>query len=147
MRRPHKYPRIERERRFLLDRFPTADVVRIRHITDRYIDGSRLRLREQTDDGGPTIFKLTQKVPARANGTQRASLRIFTSQRASFVCQLNSRKDAQQGSLQRAAFWHRNPAYSATRHDLLSWRCRARPVVNGANQPDFLLKPVAVSVN
>ena len=71
MQRPHKYARIERERRFLLDRFPTADVARIRHITDRYIDGSRLRLREQSDDGGPAIFKLTQKVPARANGTQR----------------------------------------------------------------------------
>ena len=39
MQRPHKYARIERERRFLLDRFPSADVVRIRHITDRYIDG------------------------------------------------------------------------------------------------------------
>ena len=71
MRRPHKYARIERERRFLLDRFPTVDVVRIRHITDRYIDGSRLRLREQSDDGGPAIYKLTQKVPARVNGAQR----------------------------------------------------------------------------
>jgi CYTH domain-containing protein len=71
MRSPHKYARIERERRFLLDRFPSAEVVRIRHITDRYIDGSRLRLREQTDYGGLAIFKLTQKAPARANGTQR----------------------------------------------------------------------------
>ena len=68
MRRQHKYARIERERRFLLDRFPTGDVVRTRHITDRYINGSRLRLREQTDDAGPTIFKLTQKVPAPATG-------------------------------------------------------------------------------
>ena len=67
----HKYARIERERRFLLDRFPSADVVRIRHITDRYIDGARLRLREQTDDRGPAIFKLTQKVPGRANGAQQ----------------------------------------------------------------------------
>src|SRR6516164_5015934 len=71
MRRPHKYARIERERRFLLDRFPSADVVRIRHITDRYIDGARLRLREQIDDGGPPIFKLTQKLPARAAGAQQ----------------------------------------------------------------------------
>jgi CYTH domain-containing protein len=68
---PHKYVRIERERRFLLDRFPSADVVRVRHITDRYIDGAFLRLREQTDDGGPAIFKLTQKVPARASGGQQ----------------------------------------------------------------------------
>lgn len=69
--RPHKYARIERERRFLLDRFPSEDVVRIRHITDRYIDGASLRLREQTDDGGPPMFKLTQKVPAPANGAQQ----------------------------------------------------------------------------
>jgi len=70
MRRPHKYARIEREPRFLLDRFPTADVMRIRHITDRYIDGACLRLRGQGDDGGPAIFKLAQKAPVRANGTQ-----------------------------------------------------------------------------
>jgi CYTH domain-containing protein len=70
MRQPPKYARVERERRFLLDRFPRGDVVRIRHITDRYIDSSRLRLREQIDDGG-AIFKLTQKVPARAAGAQQ----------------------------------------------------------------------------
>jgi CYTH domain-containing protein len=62
---------MERERRFLLDSFPKVDGARIRHITDRYIDGSRLRLREQTDDGGPPIFKLTQKVPVRGNGAQQ----------------------------------------------------------------------------
>ena len=66
-----KYARIERERRFLVDRFLSADVVRIRRLTDRYIDGTRLRLREQTDDGGPSIFKLTQKVPSRATGAQQ----------------------------------------------------------------------------
>jgi len=71
MRRPHKYARIERERRFLLGRFPSADVVRIRHITDRYIDGTLLRLREQTDDDAPPMFKLTQKIRARANGAQQ----------------------------------------------------------------------------
>jgi len=68
---PRKYARIERERRFLLKQFPSADVTRIRRITDRYIDGSRLRLREQTEDGGPTTFKLTQKLPARASGAQQ----------------------------------------------------------------------------
>ena len=72
MRPPHEYARIERERRFLLDRFPGAAVVRVRHITDRYIDGTRLRLRHQSDDGGPATFKLTQKVPAPANRTQQA---------------------------------------------------------------------------
>jgi CYTH domain-containing protein len=71
MQGAHKYARIERERRFLLDQFPSADVVRVRRITDRYLDGTWLRLREQTDDGGPAIFKLTQKVPARAGGARQ----------------------------------------------------------------------------
>jgi hypothetical protein len=43
-----KYALVERERRFLLAQFPgAASVVRIRRITDRYIDGTSLRLREQ----------------------------------------------------------------------------------------------------
>lgn len=67
----HKYGRIERERRFLLDQFPNSvTAVRVRRITDRYIDGTTLRLREQSEDGAPTMFKLTQKVPARASGAQ-----------------------------------------------------------------------------
>jgi CYTH domain-containing protein len=67
----HKYGRIERERRFLLDQFPNNVIAeRVRRITDRYIDGTTLRLREQSEDGGPTMFKLTQKVPARATGAQ-----------------------------------------------------------------------------
>ena len=71
MQPSHKYARIERERRFLLGRFPSVDVVRISQITDRYIDGTHLRLREKADDGGPAKFKLTQKVPARASGAQQ----------------------------------------------------------------------------
>jgi len=71
MQQPHKYARVERERRFLVGRFPIADVVGFRKITDRYIDGTRLRLREQNDDGGPAIYKLTQKVPRRASGSQQ----------------------------------------------------------------------------
>jgi CYTH domain-containing protein len=68
----HKYARIERERRFLLRQFPgRANSVRVRRITDRYIDGTNLRLREQSDDGGPVIFKLTQKLPARDSGAQQ----------------------------------------------------------------------------
>lgn len=71
MQRPHTYARLERERRFLVDRSPRGDIVGSRHITDRYIDGTLLRLREQTDESGGTIFKLTQKVPAVANGAQQ----------------------------------------------------------------------------
>jgi CYTH domain-containing protein len=68
----HKYARIERERRFLLEYFPSnANVVRVRRIVDRYIDGTALRLRQQSEDRGPIIFKLTQKIPARSSGAQQ----------------------------------------------------------------------------
>lgn len=74
MRQPHQYARIERERRFLVDRFPSSGVVRVRRIADRYLDGTRLRLREQSDDGGPVSFKLTQKVQDQAAGAQQGFL-------------------------------------------------------------------------
>ena len=65
----HKYARVEWERRFLLDRFPSQAVVtRIRHIEDRYIDGTALRLRQQRDDDGQVVFKLTQKLADKATG-------------------------------------------------------------------------------
>jgi CYTH domain-containing protein len=67
-----KYARIERERRFLLDQFPkNVHIVRTRRITDSYLDGTALRLRKQSEDGGPTTFKLTQKIPERAQGGQQ----------------------------------------------------------------------------
>jgi hypothetical protein len=98
MQRPHKYARIERERRFLLDRFPIVDVVRIRHITDRYINGTLLRLREQTDDGGPAIFKLTQKVPARASGAQQGLItNIYLTEGEFRFAVSTPGKDGQQG--------------------------------------------------
>lgn len=69
---PHpKHARVEFERRFVLDRFPTnVDVHAIRRIRDRYIEGTALRLREQTEPDAPTRFKLTQKIPARGRGYQ-----------------------------------------------------------------------------
>ncbi len=69
--RPHKFARIERERRFLVDTFPTQDIVRTRHITDRYQDGTLLRLRRQTDEDRGTVFKLTQKLPTAGGGAQQ----------------------------------------------------------------------------
>lgn len=67
-----KYARIEWERRFLLDRFPQNTVVtRVRHISDRYIEGTVLRLRQQSDDHGETIFKLTQKLPDKGGGARQ----------------------------------------------------------------------------
>ena len=68
----YRYARIERERRFLLCDFPHGQpIVRMRRITDRYIEGTNLRLREQKDDGSPPVFKLTQKIPAPASAAQQ----------------------------------------------------------------------------
>ncbi|MGW4814102.1 hypothetical protein ACWEPB_21005 [Kitasatospora cineracea] len=61
-----KYARVERERRFLLDRLPAPGAVTVaRRITDRYVEGTRLRLRRvERLDTGECTYKLTQKVPA-----------------------------------------------------------------------------------
>jgi CYTH domain-containing protein len=68
----HKYARIEWERRFLLDRFPgQAIVTRVRRIEDRYIEGTTLRLRQQTDDDGQIVFKLTQKLRDKSAGARQ----------------------------------------------------------------------------
>ena len=67
-----KYARIERGRRFLLAQFQTDTIVmRNRRITDNYIEGTTLRLRQQTYDDGLITFKLTQKLPLRGNGAQQ----------------------------------------------------------------------------
>jgi len=67
-----KYARVERERRFLLAQFPSdAIVVRSRRITDNYIEGTTLRLRQQIYNDGLTTFKLTQKLPSRGDGAQQ----------------------------------------------------------------------------
>jgi CYTH domain-containing protein len=95
MQQRHKYARIERERRFLLDRFPSdVHVIRIRRITDRYIDGTTLRLREQTEEPGGTIFKLTQKVPTRAIGAQEGLITsmYLTKDEFCVLVQLSARK-------------------------------------------------------
>lgn len=65
-----KYARAERERRFLLTAPPaTAQVLAARRITDRYLTGTRLRLRQsQRLDTGELVLKFTQKVPADTPG-------------------------------------------------------------------------------
>jgi CYTH domain-containing protein len=63
-----KYARVERERRFLIPSMPPGPFVRTVRIADRYIHGTRLRLREMIDDAASTsVFKLTQKLPATAD--------------------------------------------------------------------------------
>ena len=56
-----KYAVVERERRFLVASLPDC-VTRSREITDRYLTGTRLRLREVRDDDGTVVRKLGHKV-------------------------------------------------------------------------------------
>jgi CYTH domain-containing protein len=59
-----KYARIERERRFLLAAPPPQETMTgRRQITDRYLPGTRLRLRRVDWADGTTEFKFTQKIP------------------------------------------------------------------------------------
>jgi CYTH domain-containing protein len=61
---PHKYARIERERRFLVERLPfpiTPERPSI-EITDTYLPSEQIRLRLMRNTGGePIAHKLTQK--------------------------------------------------------------------------------------
>ena len=59
----------EWERRFLLNGFPAGvSVTGIRQIQDRYIAGTRLRLRRSSHSDGTIAFKLTQKSNDNAAG-------------------------------------------------------------------------------
>jgi len=94
MQQHSKYARIERERRFLLERLPQGiKVTRVRRITDRYINGTALRLRVQHEDNGPTVFKLTQKVPAPGNGAQQGLITsmYLTEEEFAVIAQLPAR--------------------------------------------------------
>jgi CYTH domain-containing protein len=56
-----KYAVVERERRYLLDRMPDG-VTSTKEIVDRYLIGTRLRLREVRDADGALTRKLGHKV-------------------------------------------------------------------------------------
>jgi len=61
---PGRYARAEIERRWILSEPPDpTEAVAVRHLVDRYIIGTRLRLRLQVEEGGPTLRKFTQKLP------------------------------------------------------------------------------------
>jgi CYTH domain-containing protein len=70
-----RYARIEIERRFLLAEVPDgAEVLRTLDIDDRYLDGTRLRLRRQAQVDGPVVHKLTQKLPASGPDGEQGTL-------------------------------------------------------------------------
>jgi CYTH domain-containing protein len=56
-----KYAVVERERRYLLASLPDG-VTSSKHIVDRYVTGTRLRLREVRDETGTVTLKLGHKV-------------------------------------------------------------------------------------
>jgi CYTH domain-containing protein len=76
-----RYARAEIERRFLLAGVPDGEeVLTTRRIDDRYLDGTRLRLRRMAQDGGPTELKLTQKLSAPdGHGRQGALTTLYLS--------------------------------------------------------------------
>jgi len=62
--RSPKYAQFERERRFLVDRARQPDLAGLPfvEIEDRYLDGTRLRLRRMCDGAtGAVVLKLTKK--------------------------------------------------------------------------------------
>jgi hypothetical protein len=62
-----KYAWVERERRWLCDHVPQALVVKAEEITDLYVEGTRLRLREAIPQGGgPTMRRLGRKADVDA---------------------------------------------------------------------------------
>jgi CYTH domain-containing protein len=77
-----KYARAEIERRFLLGGVPDGeDVLAVNEIDDRYLDGTRLRLRRMAQVGGPTALKLTQKLPEPdGHGRQGALTTLYVSE-------------------------------------------------------------------
>jgi CYTH domain-containing protein len=80
-----KYALVERERRFLLAGPPPGPGADRRDITDRYLAGTRLRLRRVTG-GGRTEpeYKLTQKVPAPRPGPVRGLITNLYLSRAEY---------------------------------------------------------------
>jgi CYTH domain-containing protein len=56
-----KYAVVESERRFLVGSLP-AGVERVAEISDRYVTGTRIRLREVVDADGTVVRKLGHKV-------------------------------------------------------------------------------------
>lgn len=61
MTNPLKYAVVERERRYVLAALPEG-ITRTRQITDRYVVGTRLRLREVQNEDGTVVHKLSHKV-------------------------------------------------------------------------------------
>jgi hypothetical protein len=75
---PLKYAKVERGRRWLLADVPDlpADARTLR-IVDRYLTGTRLRLREVTHDDGTVVRKLGHKVRLGDDATEVAHTSLY----------------------------------------------------------------------
>lgn len=73
---PLKYAVVERERRFLLRCLPD-DIATTRTIVDRYVTGTRLRLREVHEDDGTVVCKLSHKVRLGAGPAEVACTNLY----------------------------------------------------------------------
>lgn len=71
-----KYSVVERERRFVVTEIPRG-VVAVRQIVDRYLDGSRFRLRETTDSDGAVTRKLGHKTRLGSGPEEIACTSIY----------------------------------------------------------------------
>ena len=71
-----KYAVVERERRFLLAHLPDG-VVSTKQIVDRYVTGTRLRLREVREEDGTVIRKLGHKVRLSEGPTEVACTNFY----------------------------------------------------------------------
>ena len=71
-----RYAVVERERRFLVRSVPDG-VVRVSTITDRYLLGSRLRLREVREGDGRVVRKLGQMVRLSAGPAEIACTSLY----------------------------------------------------------------------
>lgn len=73
-----KYAHVERERRWLLSGTPGGVVVESTlTITDRYLTGTRLRLREVVADDGSVVRKLGQKVRLGTGAEEIAHTNLY----------------------------------------------------------------------
>ncbi|GAA2730493.1 hypothetical protein GCM10009867_02040 [Pedococcus aerophilus] len=73
---PLKYAVVERERRFLVARIPDGDTT-TREIDDRYVTGTRLRLREVREQDGTVVRKLSHKVRLSDDASEIACTNVY----------------------------------------------------------------------
>lgn len=91
-----------------LDHFPSgASVTLVRRISDRYIEGTTLRLRQQSDGEGQVQFKLAQKLPgAMVQAQQGLITTMYLSKEEFGVLAKIAGESAHKNSSQRAALRH-----------------------------------------